>query len=126
MASADNWAPQLASGSLWVAEVDGQPVAFLAATPTCERLHIDELDVARPHQGQGIGSRLLAAAAQWARREGYRALSLTTFRDIPWNGPFYARFGFREWTDPPASVRQALLYEAARGLKDRWAMRMDL
>lgn len=125
-APADNWASQLAAGSLWVVEADGRPVAFLAASASGDRLHIDEVDVARAFQGKGIGRRLLSAAADWARAKGYGSLSLTTFRSIPWNGPFYARFGFREWTDPPASVRQALLYEAARGLKDRWAMRMDL
>ena len=55
-------------------------------------------------------------------------MSLTTFRSIPWNAPYYARFGFRDW-DPeaaPASVRQALRNEAAKGLTDRCAMVMDL
>lgn len=123
---ADNWKPHLSAGTLWVVEAAGRPIAFLAARAADGRLHIDELDVTRDHQGQGIGRRLLAAAADWARENGLQALSLTTFRSIPWNGPFYAAFGFREWTDPPASVRQSLLYEAALGLKDRWAMRMDL
>ena len=109
-----------------MAEADGQVVAFLAARAEDERLHIAEFDVRRDFQGRGIGRRMLAATADWARSNGFRALSLTTFRAIPWNGPFYASCGFREWADPPATVRQALTYEAAMGLKDRWAMRMDL
>ena len=118
--------PHLAAGTLWVVENEGRPVAFLAALPHGERLHIDELDVLRDHQGRGIGRRLLSHAIEWARVEGFKTLSLTTFRVIPWNAPFYASAGFRDW-DPdeaPASIRQALRKEAAMGLKDRCAMRM--
>lgn len=76
------------------------------------------------HQGRGVGRALLAHAADWARARGLTALSLTTFRHVPWNAPFYASFGFREWdpAEAPASIRQALNYEAAKGLKDRCAM----
>lgn len=128
VSDADTWRPHLAAGTLWVAEESGRPIAFLAARAEGERLHIDELDVRRDRQGQGLGRRLLATAADYARAHGYVALSLTTFRNVPWNGPFYASFGFREW-DPdeaPASIRQKLNYEAAEGLADRCAMRMDL
>lgn len=103
-------------------------MGYLAARVEGERLHIDELDVARAHQGRGYGRRLLSEAAAWARARGLRRLSLTTFRKIAWNGPFYASFGFREWpaTDAPASIGQALSDEAARGLPDRCAMVMDI
>lgn len=70
------------------------------------RLHIDEVDVLRAFQSQGIGRALLGAAADWARTKGLQTLSLTTFRDVPWNAPFYASFGFREWDPaeaPPVS-----------------------
>jgi len=30
----------------------------------------------------------------WAARGGLPALTLTTFRDVPWNGPYYERLGF--------------------------------
>lgn len=103
-------------------------MGFLAGRLDGGRLHIDEVDVLRPRQGQGFGRALLAHAAAWARAHGLTALSLTTFRNVPWNAPFYASFGFREWdpADAPASIRQALLYEAAEGLRDRCAMVMDL
>ena len=107
---------------------DGAPVAFLAARVEGYRLHVDELDVRRDRQGRGIGRQLLEHAADWARTRALRRMSLTTFRSIPWNAPFYATCGFRDW-DPieaPASIRQALLYEAAKGLTDRCAMVRDL
>lgn len=86
------------------------------------------MDVLRAFQGRGIGRALLSTAADWARANDLEALSLTTFRNVPWNAPFYASFGFREW-DPdaaPASIRASLAHEAALGLEDRCAMVMDL
>lgn len=109
-------------------EADGEVVGYLAGRVDEDRLHIDEVDVLRDQQGRGLGRRLLATAQDWARAHGLRALSLTTFRNVPWNAPFYASVGFREW-DPevaPASIRQALTYEAAKGLTDRCAMVLDL
>lgn len=86
------------------------------------------MDVLRAFQGQGIGRALLTTAADWARAGGLQALSLTTFRNVPWNAPFYASFGFREWDtdDAPASIQASLAYEAAKGLENRCAMVMDL
>ncbi len=47
------------------------------------------------------------------------AVTLTTFRDIPWNAPLYARLGFRELsTDRLSPVLAALVREEAeRGLE---------
>lgn len=103
-------------------------MAFLAARVEGDRLHIDELDVQDGQHGKGLGKRLLGHARDWARAHGLASLSLTTFRGIPWNAPYYARFGFREWPpgEAPASVRQALRNEAAKGLSDRCAMVMPL
>ena len=33
-------------------------------------------------------------------------MSLCTFRDLPWNGPFYARLGFVEVRDPAPYQRR--------------------
>jgi GNAT superfamily N-acetyltransferase len=128
VAPADAYRPHLNAGTLWVVDDDGAPVAFLAARVEGERLHVDELDVRQDRQGKGLGRRLLAHAADWARGQGLKAMSLTTFRSIPWNAPFYASVGFRDWpeAEAPATVRQALMNERSRGLKDRCAMVMDL
>lgn len=110
--------------------VDGadEPVAFMACRVADQRLHIDELDVQDGQHGKGLGKRLLQHAADWARANGLRRLSLTTFRSIPWNAPYYARFGFRDWdpAEAPDDIQQALRKEAANGLSDRCAMVMDL
>lgn len=128
VAGADAYRPHLLARTLWVVDDAGEPVAFLAGRVEGQRLHVDELDVRQDRQGHGLGRRLLSHAADWARGQGLTTMSLTTFRNIPWNAPYYARFGFREWnaTEAPASIGQALRNEAARGLKDRCAMVMDL
>jgi hypothetical protein len=35
-----------------------------------------------------LGRQLIAAVVDWARARGATALTLTTFADIPWNGPY--------------------------------------
>jgi hypothetical protein len=37
---------------------------------------------------------------------GYASVTLTTFRDVPWNLPFYARLGFA--VVPPGQLSDAL------------------
>lgn len=118
---AEAWRPQLEAGTLWVAEDDGALLAFLAATADGRRLHIDEVDVDRLAQGRGLGRRLMTHAIEWARRRGFAQVTLTTFRNVPWNGPFYASLGFVEDDRLPA-LRAILRAEAEKGLSDRCAM----
>ncbi|SDH97131.1 GNAT family N-acetyltransferase [Janthinobacterium sp. YR213] len=82
-------------GGVWVA-ADGQdrPSGFLAAQPLDGQWFIVELSVALPHQRQGLGARLLDAAAAHARALGCACLTLSTYRHLPWNAPYYARHGF--------------------------------
>ena len=84
-------------GGVWVA-ADGQdrPAGFLAAQPLDGQIFIVELSVALPHQRQGLGARLLDAAAAHARAQGCASLTLSTYRHLPWNAPYYARHGFSE------------------------------
>lgn len=62
-------------------------------------VHVYELDVAPAHAGQRLGARLLDAAAAWGAARGVASVSLMTFRDVPWNAPYYARLGFVEVAD---------------------------
>lgn len=111
------FAAGLARRSLWVAIDAGHaPVGFLLAEPRPPWLHIRELDVHPDHNGAGLGRALVAAAEAAAAALGYDGLSLTTFRDIPWNAPWYARQGFAEVTEPPDWLAAILAEEAAAGL----------
>ncbi|MDY7097920.1 MAG: GNAT family N-acetyltransferase [Pseudomonadota bacterium] len=94
--SASDYARLIARGRSLTAHIDGEIVGFAAIGPVGRELHLNELSVARAHQGKGIGATLLGAAKIDARNSGFRAITLNTYRDIPWNGPFYARNGFVE------------------------------
>ena len=81
---------------VWVAvDPDDQPIAFAIVHLLDESVHLHELDVHPDYARQGLGRRLIATVADWARARGATALTLTTFDDVPWNGPYYARLGFR-------------------------------
>ncbi|WP_437924790.1 GNAT family N-acetyltransferase [Sorangium sp. So ce291] len=128
---ADGWRDALRAGTLWVVDDGaGRPVAFLGAEAVGDELHVREFDVDLDRQGQGLGRRLLGHVIAWARAAGLQALTLTTFRTVPWNGPFYAAMGFRELSPAEAPPRLvAILENEARSGLDpaqRCAMRLDL
>jgi N-acetylglutamate synthase-like GNAT family acetyltransferase len=81
-------------------------------------VHLEEIDVLPEHGRRGLGRRLVAQVCRWTEERGYVAVTLTTFRDIPWNMPFYARLGFEEISKAalPAGLSSILQDEACRGL----------
>ncbi|MBO4120230.1 GNAT family N-acetyltransferase [Cupriavidus gilardii] len=93
--SADVHLRFIAAGTAWVAVDDtGKVRGFLSAERFDDALHIWELAVHRDSQGQGCGRALVSEAIAHARRQQLSAVTLTTFRDLPWNGPFYRQLGF--------------------------------
>ncbi|MFJ2478916.1 GNAT family N-acetyltransferase [Pseudomonas sp. NPDC087598] len=116
---------------VWVVESAGQPLAgFLRALEIDNQLHIEELSVSQDFQGQGMGRALVLAVIEQARRMQLQAVTLTTFRDLPWNAPFYQRLGFAVLTrqDTPPHLLSALQSEIAHGFpgERRCAMRLPL
>lgn len=106
-------------GHLWVALADDVPVGFahlMVFGPSIA--HLEEIDVHPEHGRRGLGRRLVLASCQWAATNGYSWVTLTTFREVPWNMPFYPRLGFEEI--PPEELTPALLSvvedETRRGL----------
>lgn len=68
------------------------PVGFAAVITLDGHPHLEQISVRADLGRRGIGSILLDEVT---RRHG-PGLTLLTFRDIPWNGPWYARHGFAE------------------------------
>lgn len=94
-------------GHLWVALADDRPVGF-AHLEVLEPgvVHLKEIDVHPEHGRRGLGRRLVMAVCDWATTAGYQSITLTTFRDVPFNMPFYERLGFE--AIPPGEISLAL------------------
>lgn len=85
---------------LWVAtDVAGLPVGFAAFAPEEGQIWLGELSVHPDHHGHRIGAALIDKAAGFYGGRGLHRMTLTTFRDVPWNGPYYGRLGFSEVND---------------------------
>lgn len=57
--------------------------------------YINAFALYTPWRSRGIGSRLLAAAAERAHKAGCRRMSVQTFSETPRSEAFYIRHGFR-------------------------------
>ncbi|WAZ19111.1 GNAT family N-acetyltransferase [Streptomyces cinnabarinus] len=110
------------TGLAWVMADDADgPVAYLIAERVDGNLHVEQVSVHPDSARRGIGRLLLDHLAAAARSEGAPALTLTTFTQVPWNGPYYARCGFEFMADDGLTpgLRKIREHEAAHGL-DRW------
>jgi GNAT superfamily N-acetyltransferase len=131
-AGAPTFARAARAGRLWTANVksDGRPVGFALVTIVDGSAHLYEIDVLPEHGRRGLGTALVGAVVAWARQQGFPSVTLTTFRHLPWNGPFYRRLGFEEV--PAAELTPELAghleEEVQRGLDPakRVAMRLAL
>jgi GNAT superfamily N-acetyltransferase len=68
---------------------------FLIWSPKDGRAYIEEVSVHPGHAGHRLAARMIDRLAEDVRGR-HAALSLTTFRDVPWNAPYYAKLGFVE------------------------------
>ncbi len=106
------------AGRVWVAADSGELIGFAYAAVVGDFCHLEELDVLPDHGRRGVGTALVAAVRDYAAGAGLSGVTLTTFRDVPWNAPFYRRLGF-EVLDPDEltpGLAAAFADEARRGL----------
>jgi GNAT superfamily N-acetyltransferase len=107
-------------GPTVIEQLDGQarvlvlgdpPIGFAALSDLDGGPYLEQISIHAARAGQGLGRLLLQSALE----EADGALTLLTFRDVPWNAPWYARFGFTE------------LPQAAWGphLRARWQAEID-
>jgi ribosomal protein S18 acetylase RimI-like enzyme len=122
--------PFQTDGLVLVAEDAGEIVGFAACQACADALHLWELAVRHDRQGRGIGRALVLACADLGRRRALPGVTLSTFRDIAWNGPFYRGLGFVEVAEGALNPRLSLIRrrEADLGLDvaNRCAMRLPL
>lgn len=119
----------IADRTCWLAAYSpAAVVGFLSAEAIDRSLHLWELSVAAPWQRRGIGTRLVEHAIREAIRRRMDDITLTTFRAVPWNAPFYAGLGFQPVALCDDRLDGLLRKEEASGLnsKARCAMRLVL
>jgi GNAT superfamily N-acetyltransferase len=120
-----------ADGRGWVlVDDDDAPIGFVLVDLVDSGAHIEQVSIRPDHARHGLGRTLIDHVADWARERQLSELTLTTFTDVAWNGPYYERLGFV--AVPPAELGPQLRaireHEVAVGL-DRWprtAMRRTL
>ncbi|WP_333989882.1 GNAT family N-acetyltransferase [Pseudomonas sp. S3(2024)] len=131
VASAAQHRQAIDNAYVWIAEsATARLAGFIRARAIAKQLHIEELSVSQAFQGQGAGRQLVLAAIEHARLQHMHAVTLTTFRDVPWNAPFYQRMGFVE-VEPgehEAHLLDALQKEIEHGFaaERRCAMHLPL
>jgi len=93
-----------------------------------QRLYLEELDVAPSHAGQRIGARLIEQVTARAAHEGIAEVVLSTFREAPWNAPYYARLGFEALDDAVLDdmLRTIRAYHVSLGLDETQRVFMRL
>jgi GNAT superfamily N-acetyltransferase len=118
-------------GRAWVVTDDGdRPVAYVLVDLVDGHAHVEQVSVHPDHGRRGLGRRLLDHVHTWAAARGDAVVTLTTFRDVPWNAPYYERCGYRVLQDGALGpgLRALMAEEASHGLDPalRVAMAFDL
>jgi GNAT superfamily N-acetyltransferase len=129
--STDELASYAELGRAFVAaDATDRPIGYLLVDVVDGAAHIEQLSVHPRHARQRIGRTLIEQATRWALSQGLDCMTLTTFVDVPWNGPYYERLGFRYLTpeEETPALRSIRERERALGL-DAWpraCMRLPL
>lgn len=117
-------------GRVWVLVDDDVVVGYALVDLLDGAAHLEQLSVLPDHGRRGHGAALIAHVCAWGRQHDLAAVTLTTFEFVPWNGPYYARHGFRVMTESEIGpqLRRRRDDEAAHGLDPalRVCMRRDL
>lgn len=126
--SADEHRRLIEDGVALVAENAAGIVGFANGEFTDADFHVWQMAVDHLWQSQGIGRRLMLALRETAIEHGAEAITLTTFRNVPWNEPFYHRLGFRTLENEALNPRLADVLERERQaglpLEQRCAMEL--
>ena len=107
------WGRAITLGRVCIAESrEGRAVGFAVLGTVDGEPYLDQIAVRPEAMRRGIGTALM----RWTfEQTAAQRLWLTTYAQVPWNGPYYERFGFRtvpesEWG---ADVRATIASQRA-------------
>ena len=103
-----------AAERVWVTEVGTELAGFITAELMDGNAHVAQVSVAPDYGRLGIGRAMIELVEDWGRSAGCPATTLTTFRSVPWNAPYYARLGYTVLADHQAGpeLLRTMTYEA--------------
>lgn len=130
-ASIDEFRKAQTAGHLLVAVLPDERITGFALMEIIDMgVHLAEVDVLPAYGKKGIGAALVKSVCSWAGKNGHKCVTLTTFRHIPWNAPFYRKLGFRVMTteefSPDISYRVNDEHEQGLLKKERCVMIYEL
>lgn len=107
---------------LWVyTDANDHPIAYVMTELVDDSMHIEQISVHADYSGNGLGRALIEHLQEHAKKSGFSTITLTTFRDIPWNAPYYARLGFCIIEEHEITPELAKVRTNEKRLKlDRW------
>jgi GNAT superfamily N-acetyltransferase len=106
------------AGGLLVLDTEDEPAMGFALVRELDgAAYLAEISVHPAWQRHGLGARLIDAVEDWAAKRGLPWLVLTTFRDVPWNAPYYRRLGFEPMADEALGLGLAT---QLRGQREAW------
>jgi len=105
-------------GLLWIAETNNKIIGFAFVEALNSGFVLSEIDVLPLFGKKGVGSQLLKEVLKHVKRSGHKKLFLTTFKEIPWNYPFYQKWGFNLLNpgEYPADITDIVEREHLMGL----------
>jgi N-acetylglutamate synthase-like GNAT family acetyltransferase len=112
-------AERLGAGETWVAASAESIVGFILLEPHVGSVYVANISVLPEASGRGIGARLIAQAMSRAAASRAAAVTLTTFRAPPWNGPWFRRQGFE-------AMPENRIGPNLRAILDRHARSLDM
>ncbi len=89
----------VAAERIWVTGVGAEVAGHISAEVIDGNAHVAQVSVAPDYAGRGIGKAMIEFVEAWGRTAGCPATTLTTFRDVPWNAPYYLRLGYEVLAD---------------------------
>ena len=95
---------------------DGTVIGFTHVIDLDRHWHLEQIAVDPAHGRRGVGAELLEATHGELVRRGASEVTLMTYADVPWNGPFYAHHGYVELDPLPARLVPLRQNEALFGM----------
>jgi len=125
-----NWASMAATREPLAVLVSGRPPTGFVRLGEVDGLALIETVAVLPSKmRKGLGCALVEAACIWAVVRGYPAVLVSTYRDVPWNAPFFESCGLTVVDELGPEMKELRDWEVAVGLErlgPRVTLRRDL